>query len=83
MDELNEKLWQISENSGKRSMERVMKQINFNDDLYDELQKIMKLHAQARSCKKIGSTEEAKAFRSKADKLAVVWARRLRRKGID
>jgi hypothetical protein len=55
-------------------------QLTLNDALWAELLKIIKLHAHARSAKQIGNPDESKAYRQKADKLAIKWARRLRRK---
>jgi hypothetical protein len=53
------------------------RQIIFTDELFDELVRVSKLYAHARSAKKIGSKEEAKAFYEKADKLIIKWGRKL------
>ncbi|HEY1800061.1 MAG TPA: hypothetical protein VGG46_03920 [Terriglobales bacterium] len=55
-----------------------MANINISDDIYRELQTIIKLHAHAKSCKKIGNAAEAKTYQQKADKLAVMWFRKIR-----
>lgn len=52
--------------------------VSFNDELWDRLVKIIRLHAHARSCRKIGNLKEAESFEEKADRFAAAWARKLR-----